>query len=446
MHVCIPTVHSLPSTQFEIHPEHGALPPNCPPRKTAQCTPSQLTADPRYGVGPGTPPPRQGMLHPTQEGASSSVGEVATGMSGLHLSSSAGDISTGVFSTHYQNGRHHTASAQALDRQNSDLSFTTTSGTVYSTTSTEQSGLDYGRGQGEFREQARGQGEYGENSRGRVREMEAEIEATRSMLMKKDVEISKLKKENTHLNTRLREMEDKHFDLEKQHSQMCEKVRQSSLLEQKQLLESHKPARREECESDKVAQLYRQLQEKEQQIAELMNQVERYQQDNQQLQLSLSSSGMSSRPHHLPISTRPPALHRPPSVRSPYQDGVGDTPHPVVMTPSAGITPMRSVRVGDNLTQHNIHLQHSRGSRTQAYSPGKEPASKGPSVFSPGKEGKGLFSPGREGKRLSGGSGDTPLGEGHFQSSNSSLNSSGSKGSMGIMLPTSSNTEHSTMV
>jgi hypothetical protein len=277
--------------------------------------------------------------------------------------------------------------------------------------------------------------------------MEAEIEAARSVVMKKDFEVSKLRKENTHLNTRLRHIEDRYFDLEKQYSQMCEKVRQNTLLEQKQLLESHKPARKEEGDSDKVAQLRRQLQEKEQQIAVLASQVEHYQHDNQQLQLSLSSSGMSSRPHHLPIGTRPPALHRPPSVRSPYQDGVGDTPAPAVMTPGVGITPMRSVKVGDNLTQHNIHLQHSRGSRTQAYSPGKELASKGPSVFSPGKEGKGvLFSPGRDGKRLSGGSGDTPLGEGHFQSSSSSLNSSGSKGSTGITLQTTPSMEHSTMV
>lgn len=383
----------------------------------------------------------------------------------VHLSSSTGNVmsSSGSFPSHYHNGgaEYHHASGQALDRRSSDFSYTTTSGTVY-TTSTEQSGPDYEVVQGEFRERPEGQGEYREGvaSRGRMQEMEAKVEEVQSILKKKELEIIQLRKESAHLDADLREMTDKYEELQKQHSLMCEKVRQYSLSGQKQMLESYNLGRKEEGDLEEVSQLRRELQEKDQQITMLSNQVERYQQDNQQLQLSLSSTGNSSRPQHLAIgsqTSRSSTVHRAPYApsRFPYQCGVGDTPAPVGMTPSAGITPMRSQRVGDNLNQHNIHLQQSWGSSSRrdspAYSPGKEPSSKGPSMFSPGRESGvkgGLFSPGREGagKRLSGSSGETPMGDNHFKSSSSSLNSSESKGSAGITLQTTPNAEHSTMV
>lgn len=368
-------------------------------------------------------------------------------MSGVHLH---GTIS-GSFST-YHNGEYHATGEDSLDRRNSDISYTTTSGTIYSTTSTEQSGVEYRRGQGE---QVGGQGEY--RALGKQQGMEVKYE---EMLKVKEKEIAQLKRENTHLNTLVKEIEDRNDDLQKQHAQMCEKVRMYSISEQQYLLESHKPSR-EETSSDLVTVLKRQLQEKDQKIALLGSQVEQYQQDNQQLQLSLSATGVS-RPHHLPISTMPgrgpPALQRQPytPVRSPFQGGGGDGSALQVATPAAGLTPMKSYRVGDSLNQHNIHLQHSWGSTpgsrrdSPAYSPGKDPSVKGPPMFSPGRDsggGKaGLFSPG-SGKRLSGSSGDTPMGESYFKSSSSSLNSSGSKGSAGVTLPTAPNADqHSTMV
>ena len=427
--------------QFEMHPQHGALPPAPPRREAAQCTSAHpsVNVDPQFGVLPGAPPLHRGTFHPTQEGVSPSMREVNTGLSGVHLHSGVtSSMNTSSFS--YHNGDYHSVNGQ---RRSSDLSCTTTSGTVYSTTSTEQSGLDYGRPQGE---QVAGQGVHCN--------LQERLADAQSMLKKKELQMAQLKKENANLKTSLREMEDHCQELEKQHSQMCEKVRQYSLSEQKHLLESHKPGREED---EMIVLLRVQLQKKEQQIVVLQSQVEQYQQDNQQLQLSLSNTNNSARPQHLPIGTptgRPPAIHRHSyntPVRSPYQSGVGDAP--MGGTPGSGITPMRSVRVGDNLNQHNIHLQQSWGSGPRrdspAYSPGKEPATKGPgAVFSPGREsvGKGgVFSPG-SGKRLSGDSGDTPMGESYFQSSSSSLNSSESKGSAGITLQTTPNAEHSTMV
>ena len=379
-----------------------------------------------------------------------------------------GSMNTSSSFSHYYNGGSELPSGQSLDRRNSELSYTTTSGTMYSTTSTEQSVLEYGGAQGEYREHTRGQGEYREHTRGQgeyrenvaaQRDMEVNVEQGQSwteenleeLLMKKDHEISQLQKEN-------RRLTDKYQDLDKQYAQMCEKVRQNSISDQRQMLDSYKLGKKEDGVSDEVVQLHKQMMDKDRQIAMLQSQVEHYQQENQQLQLSLSSTN-SSRPQHLPIGNqiRAPAIQRPsytPS-RSPYHGGLGDTPAPVGGTPGAGITPMRSVRVGDNLNQHNIHLQQPWGASSRrespAYSPGKEPATKGPPVFSPGREGMvkgGLFSPGREGsgKRLSGSSGETPMGESYFKSSSSSLNSSESKGSAGITLQTAPNAEHSTMV
>lgn len=443
-----------------MHAQYGALPPTCPSKPTRSASSqSSTTVDPRYGQLPGTPPPRTGTFHPTQDGVGPGVGEVATGMSSLPLSSNVmGSMSTSSSFSNYYNGGSELPSGQSLDRRNSELSYTTT---VYSGTSTEQSGLDYGGAQGEYREHIRGQGEYRENvaAQSRMQDMEVNVEQGQSwteeslqeMLMKKDHEISQLQKEN-------RRLTDKCQDLDKQYAQMCEKVRQNSLSDQRQMLDSYKLGKKEDGVSDEVAQLHKQILDKDRQIAMLQSQVERYQQENQQLQLSLSSTN-SSRPQHLPIGNqiRAPAIQRPsytPS-RSPYQGGLGDTPAPVGGTPAAGITPMRSVRVGDNLNQHNIHLQQPWGGSSRrdspAYSPGKEPATKGPAIFSPGREGMvkgGLFSPGREGsgKRLSGSSGETPMGESYFKSSSSSLNSSESKGSAGITLQTAPNAEHSTMV
>lgn len=450
LHNCsVVAVHSLGSTtQYEVHAQYGALPPTCP-RKPMQSDSSQPTAnvDPRYGQLPGTPPPRTGTFCPSQDVCGPGMGEVATGMGSLQLSSNVVNSSSS-FSSHYYNGGSEFPSGQALDRRNSDLSYTTTSGTMYSTTSTEQSGLDYGGAQGEYREHTRGQGEYRESVPPQSRVQEIKVE---DVLL----EMSQLKKKNLHLATSLRQMDDKYQELDKQYAQMCEKVRQKSILDQKQMLESHKLGKKEDGVSDEVVQLRKEIVEKDHQISVLMSQVEQYQQENQQLQLSLSSSNSSLRPHHLPI-LRAPAIQRQSHTpsRSPYQGGGGDTPAPIGVTPGTGITPMRSVRVGDNLNQHNIHLQQSWGHSSRrdspAYSPGKDTTTKGPPIFSPGREGMvkgGLFSPGREGsgKRLSGSSGETPMGE-SYKSSSSSLNSSESKGSAGITLQTAPNAEHSTMV
>ena len=446
--------------------------PNLPPGRPHQAAHSttaqpSTNMDPRYGLRPGTPPPNRGNIRPSQEAASPGLGEVATGMSGLQMSATTSNAfssmgPSGAYPSHQLH--YHNGGREFLDRRNSELSYTTTSGTVYSTSSTEQSGLDYGGAQGEFgerREFAGGQRGYGEGGvvRGRVQELEDKVEELQSLLQQKELTLAQARKDNAQLDQKLREIENKHEDLQKQHAQMCEKVRQNSLSEQKQMLQSYKEGA---GGSEESAQLRRELQEKGKQIQVLSSQVERYQQDNQQLQLSLSSTGSSLRPHHLPIGSqtaRPPAGHRSPYTPPSYQGGVGDTPVPVGMTPAVGFTPLRSVRVGDSLNQHNIHLQQQQQQQLRAaphrdspaYSPGKEPASKGPSVFSPGRESGGkttLFSPGRDGmaKRLSGSSGETPMGEGYFKSSSSSLNSSGSKGSAGVTLQPTSSAEHSTMV
>ena len=316
------------------------------------------------------------------------------------------------------------------DRRYSDLSYATTSGTVYSSSSTEQSGVEFPRTHREFPDSL---------------QMEAKYDELQSVLKQKNQEVAQLKRENVSLSDKYRELEDQHMDLKKQHEQLREKMRSLTISEQQYLLESYRPGRLEEPED-----LQRQLQEKAQHVAALQRQVEQFQQENQQLQLSLSTSSASSRPHHLPIASpvaRPPAIHRSTftPARSPHQAGLALS-GPAM---AAGITPMRSVRIGDSLNQHNIHLQHSRSFTSPGYSPAREPG-KTPAIFSPGdREGGGskglLFSPG-SGKRLSTGSGDTPMGESYFKSSNSSLNSSGSKGSAGVTLQTAPNAEHSTMV
>ena len=429
-------------TEYEIHPKHGALPPTLPVKQPSLSTTKQsVETDPRFGVLP--PPPPTTILHntfrPTQEemGSSPGVGEVIDGMSAINLHSS--DISSSTYSQ-YQNGDYQ-HDVGAGERRYSDLSYTTTSGTLYSTSSNEHSALDY-RAQSEVR----GQGEYRES---KVQDIEAKYEHVQALLKKKDFELSQLKKENIDLSNKCRELTDKCNDMKKQYLKMYEKARQHTITEQKHILESYKPTA--SGRQDDIQQLQRQLQEKDKMLNDLVRQVEQYQKDNQS----------ASRPHHLPIGTgRVPTYPQSRSpfqtnsnssrARSPYQSGSVDNlaPPQVGALSTSGITPMRSIRVGDSLNQHNIHLQQTSWSSTgsTAYSPnaGKD------SMFSPaGRESKGsLFSPGSSGgKRLSGGSGDTPMGESYFQSSSSSINSSGSKGSTGVTLQTTPNAEqHSTMV
>jgi hypothetical protein len=399
-------------SKFDMHPQFGALPPGRP-GKTLPPAPVQPSPDidPVFGVRPRTPPQRRGAFRPTQEGGHPGLGEVATGLSGHFTSSGSDSLNTAAtdsFSPPYQNGEGERPSG--MDRRFSDISYTTTS--VYSTTSTEQSALDYGsRDHREF---------VGGGIK--LQEMEARYDDLRTMYQNKEQEVVNLKKENAYLREKYRVMQDQNMDLKKQYEQLREKIRNHTITEQKQILESYRPEKMEG--SDEVAQLRRQLQEKDDRMALLEKQVEQYQQDNVQLQLSLSSN--SARPHHLPIGSpmgRPPAIHRPACTpaRSPYQGGISG---PATGT---GMTPMTSVRIGDSLNQHNIHLQQSQGSRRDS------PA------FSPAKDSGA-------GKRLSSGSGDNPMGETYYQSSNSSLNSSGSKGSAGVTLQTTPNAEHSTMV
>jgi hypothetical protein len=435
------TGNSLASPQlaFDMHPEFGALPPGRPAKTgpSAPANQSPADVDPVFGMRPGTPPRRQGIFRPTQERASPGLVEVATGMPGLQLHSSASDVMGSMSSTtesfsRYQNGDYHSGSGQpGTDRRYSGLSYTT-SGTGYSTSSTEQSGLDYTEAQGEFNRPG---------SRHKLKDTEAKHDELLSQCQKKDLEMAQLKIENASLRAKYRELEDEYVDLKKQHEQLQEKMRNVKLSEQQHLLESYRPVKGGEL--DEAAQLRRQVQEKAQQVVALEKQVEQYQKDNQQLQLSLSASGSSIRPHHLPIGSQ--AAGRPPytPARSPYQAGPVDTPAQspfqggnttalAGQTMAAGITPVKSMRVGDSLNQHNIHLQQSWGSGSRRDSP----------AYSPGKD----AAPGSGGKRLSSGSGDNPVGESYFQSSNSSLNSSGSKGSAGVTLQTAPNAEHSTMV
>ena len=423
-----------PQQQYDMHPHFGPLPPDRPSKPLAP-TSAEPSADidPVFGMLPGLPPRRQAAFMSAQEGGTPGGGEMATGIPEHLHSNASSSLTDGTFPMQYQNGEshHEMASGQpGLDRRFSDISYTTTS---YSTTSTEQSGLDYGRPHGEFGMPVKNHTHF--------HELEARNVELQSMCKAKDVELARLKRENVLLSNKYQELDDRFMDLQKQHDQLCEKMRGRTISDQSHLLESYRPGDHED-----TAELRRQLQEKNQLVTTLQRQVEQFQQENQQLQLSLSSSGGSLRPHHLPIGSpvggRPPPIHRPafPPARSPHQAVTG---------PALGITPMRSMRVGDSLNQHNIHLQQSRSSTRDslAYSPARDPG-KVPAVFSPDREpgAKGtLFSPG-SGKRLSTGSGDTPMGESYFQSSNSSLNSSGSKGSAGVTLQTATNAEHSTMV
>lgn len=424
-----------------MHPQFGALPPGRPAK--TQPLPAQPSPDldPMFGVRPGTPPNRRGAFRPAQEAGTPGIGEVATGLSGHYTSSASDSLNTAAtdssFSPPYQNGESE-GGPSGMDRRYSDLSYTTTS--VYSTTSTEQSGLDYSRGHKEY---------MGGNNK--LQELEAKCIDLQTMYDKKEQEVMQLKRDNMRLKEKYREMEDQNMDLKKQYEQLREKMRNITITEQKHILDSYRPERT--GGPDEVTQLRHQLEEKGRQMAVLEKQVEQYQQDNQQLQLSLSSN--SARPHHLPIGSPMgrPVIHRPQynPARSPYQGGTGNPMNLSGPATAAGITPMKSMRVGDSLNQHNIHLQQSRGTGPRRESPAFSPAKdsgKVPALFSPGRDGvaKGpLFSPG-SGKRLSSGSGDTPMGETYYQSSNSSLNSSGSKGSAGVTLQTTPNAEHSTMV
>ena len=444
-----------------MHPKHGALPPTHPVQPSSSSAKPSVDTDPRFGVLPPTTTttiPRN-TFHPTQEERGSpGVGEVIGGMSAINLHSNVSDITSSSTYSQYHNGNYQ-PSHDGGERRYSDLSYTTTTGTVYSTSSNEHSGLDFpNRAQSEVR----GQGEY----RGsKVQDIEAKYEQAQALLKKKDFELAQLRKENVDLNNKCRELTDKYNDMKKQYLQMYEKARQQTISEQKHILDSYQPPGSGRHGDDD--QLQRQLQEKDKMLNELMRQVEHYQKDNQQLQLSMSSTAITTaRPHHLPIGISPGRVPTYPPSRSPFQPGIGDsTPSrarspfqsgavdalaAVGTTSASGITPIRSMRVGDSLNQHNIHLQQTSWS-TGSYRDNSPNASKDSSklMFSPaGRESKGsLFSPGSSCKRLSGGSGDTPMGESYFQSSSSSINSSGSKGSTGVTLQTTPNAEqHSTMV
>ena len=330
-----------------MHPQFGPLPPGRR-GKPLPPTPAQLSPDidPVFGVRPGPPPQKRGVFRPTQEG-----GE---GLSGHFTSSASDSLDTAAtvssFSPPYQNGEGERP--PGIDRRFSDISYTTTS--AYSTTSTEQSALDYG---------SRANREFVGSGRSKLQEMEARFDNLKKMYEKKDQEVVSLTKEAAYWRDKCREVDEQNMDLKKQYEQLREKMRNHTISEQKHMLESYRPE-----SSDELGQLHRQLEEKEQRMALLEKQVEQYQQDNVQLQLSLSSN--SARPHHLPIGSplgRPPTIHRPAfsPARSPYLGGGG---------PATGITPMKTAQIGDSLNQHNIHLQRSRSPRrnSPAFSPAKD--------------------------------------------------------------------------
>lgn len=421
-----------------MHPEHGPL-PNLPLSRAQKADKHHSpvshppnTMDPKYGLLPGTPPPRHGTVRPVTEATSPGVGEVAAGMSGLQLNTdrsfssmdSSAPYSSHITQCYNGNGQYHSlgdgeGQFSDVSDHRSSRSCTTASGTMYSSSSTEQSGREYRDGPDM-----------------RVVALEAKLEEMDCALQDRNKEVTQLRKQNELLSRQLRETTDKCEELQKEHAQMSDKLRQKSLSDQQQMMDSFQHARKMHGNSsgvlDENARLLKELKEKQQQIASLEEEnknlkgyVEQYQRDNQRLQLSLSSTS-SSRPHHLPISSKTP--HHMPPPYSPYTP----TPNhgPLCDTPAApGITPLRSTRIGDHLSQHNIHIQQSRLSphrQSPLFSPGKEAAS----------------------KRHSSSSGDTPVGENCLQSSNSSINSmhsSGSKGSTGITLQ-QTGSERATMV
>lgn len=425
-----------PTAKYDIHPEIGPL-PNLPPGRIQKADKHHSPMsqppnnyDPKFGLLPDMPPPRRGTVRPVPAATSPGMGEVAAGMSGLQLStdqsftSMDSSVPYSSHATHCYNGNGQYHSLGEGEGQFSDVSdrrssqsCTTASGTMYSSSSTEQSGREYHDG----------------HDRRSVLALEAKMEEMDAALQKRSMEVVQLRKANEQLSRQLRETTDKYEELQKEHAQMREKLRQKSLSDQQQMLDSFQHARKDHgSSSDQLEESARVLKEKQQLIDHLEKEnktlksyVEQYQRDNQRLQLSLSSTS-SSRPHHLPISSKPPHPVFPPY--SPYTP----TPnHGVVSdTPAApGITPLKSMRVGDHLSQHNIHIQQSRLSphrQSPLFSPAKEAAS----------------------KRHSSSSGDTPVGENCLQSSNSSINSmhsNASKGSTGITLQ-QTGSERATMV
>lgn len=423
-----------PTSKYEIHPEHGAL-PNLPLGRVQKAEKHHSpvshppnSVDPKYGLLPGTPPPRHGTVRPVTEATSPGVGEVAAGMGGLQLNAdrsfssmdSSAPYPSHVTQCYNGNGQYH--SLGDGEGQFSDISdrrsCTTASGTMYSSSSTEQSGREYRDGHDM-----------------RVLDLEAKLEEVDRAFQNRNQEVTQLRKHNERLSRELRETTDKYEELQKEHAQMSEKLRQKSLSDQQQMLDSFQHARKVHGSRSGLlednARILKELKEKQQRIDSLEEEnkalkgfVEQYQRDNQRLQLSLSSAS-SSRPHHLPISSKTPHHVLPPYspyTPTPNHGTLSDTPV------APGITPLRSTRVGDHLSQHNIHIQQSR--------------------LSPHRQSP-LFSPGKEaGKRHSSSSGDTPVGENCLQSSNSSINSmhsNASKGSAGITLQ-QTGSERATMV
>ena len=422
-HLCIPSSSVAQVDEFDTHPRFGAL-PNLPHDRVGKTEKNQspmtqptTKVHPRFGLLPGPPPPKHGTVQSVQSvGEANSIGgsEVAIGLSSLQYStqdsfSMGSTTTTTTYSTQTFNGdgQHH--SLVEADGHFSDMSdrqsCTTASGTVYS-----------GSSAGSGREYA---GDYRRPDATLM--LESKLEEMDNALQRRTVEVSRLKEKNNQLKQQLREITDQYEELQKQHVQMREQLRQKTLADQKQMFESYKKEHNSTALEERVLLL-----EKENKA--LKGYLEQYQRENQQLQLLSVSSTSSSRPHHLPIGgsrvphSGPPTYSYTPST--PHGTG-GDTPAPI-------ITPFKSQRFGDHLSQHNIHIQHSRHHFPHKQTP----------VYTPSKDVAAI------GKRLSSSSGETPIGESYLQSSSSSLNSmqsNGSKGSSSVTLqPTGS--EQATMV
>ncbi len=100
-------------------------------------------------------------------------------------------------------------------------------------------------------------------------------------------------------------------------------------------------------QASRLASLERERTELKSLVDEYASSNQQLQQENYSLQLSLPAN-LHSRPHHLPINDR---------------TGLTGVQFPPTTGDISGLTPARSLHVGDNLLKHSIHLQHSPGER-----------------------------------------------------------------------------------
>ena len=375
---------------FDCHPEHGVI-PNVPKhieekmeaRKRGSPTPSSDNVHPLHGLLPPTMPPNRSTKDTSslQESDSTRPDQFETGMSS-HFNKSPpfilyapedGEPSLGYAPSPQFDfpGGAPNESPQTEQKYRANLRQQTIPS--HRRLSDEMNG-DGRAGPQEQRVDMLERANYDLGKE--VEYLNSEITALSSDKSRVDIEVSILKVENVQLRRQLAEVKD-YDGLQKELQQVKEKLRHVTLSYHEHSYES---IRRSNSDLDDYAQLQdesskllKQVEEHksrldsmEREKEELRSQVDEYQKSNQVLEQKLYtlqlSSSMQARPHNLPINHMMGIAGR----HSSYGQEIptfGETP--------SSFTPPRSMHVGDHLSRHNIHLQHSGSDKRHSASSGE---------------------------------------------------------------------------